>query len=70
MNFEFKVVKCRQNGNCYVCEHTSKYDERSDVFVDSEETVNSFSVNNTIVRLCDKHLRELISEADKFLDNK
>lgn len=70
MDFKFKVVKCRQSGGCYCCEHTLEYDEDKGIFVDKEESVNSFSIDNQVIRLCDKHLKELISEGSEFLNKK
>lgn len=70
MDFKFKVVKCRQSGGCYSCEHTLEYIEDEGIFVDKEETVNSFTIDNQVIRLCDKHLKQLILEGNEFLNNK
>lgn len=70
MEFKFKIVKCSQRGGCYCCEHTLEYDEESDTFVNKEEIVNSFTIGNNIIRLCDVHLKELLSQGEEFLNKK
>jgi len=68
MSFEFKKVKCSQHGGCYACTDSLKHNKDTDEFIDKYEFVNSFTIKNSVIRLCDEHLKQLIEEGNEILE--
>lgn len=64
--FDMKRVLTKKYGGCDNCKNQLKYNEDEGEFEWIEDEVNQFCIGNSIIRLCDRCLKELKESLNNY----